>query len=109
MYTAKRFKSKFNSAKIIKAAEKYMGIPYDKYYEWDDDKLYCSELVYKAFLRGDNIRLCSPRKFEDYNIESIKEAILNRYGEIPNGLEIVAPADIARSKMLKTVYSNFYE
>lgn len=37
------------SAKVIEAAEKYLGLGYDKFYFFDRDKIYCSELVYYAF------------------------------------------------------------
>ncbi len=34
------------------AAKKELGKPYDARYRWDDERLYCSELVVKAFARG---------------------------------------------------------
>ncbi len=106
-YTAKRAINKINAENIIKAAEGFLGLPYDRYYEWDDKKLYCSELVYKAYFRGDSIKLCPLRKFCEYDIEGIKNSVIERYGKIPEGMDIVAPADLAESRLLKTVYSDF--
>jgi hypothetical protein len=106
-FTAKRAIINVNAENIIKAAEEFLGLPYDRYYEWDDNKLYCSELVYKAYFRGDNVSLCPLRRFEDYRIESIRESIIERYGKVPRDLKLVAPADLAESRMLKTVHSDF--
>ena len=41
-----RLKEKYQSEipKIIQAAYKFMGLPYDIQYELDDEKIYCSEL-----------------------------------------------------------------
>jgi hypothetical protein len=106
-FTAKRPIDDIDEANIIRAAERFMGAPYDSFYEWDDEKLYCSELVYKAYARGGNVELCSLRRFDDYDIDPVRESIIERYGGIPAGLELVAPADLAGSEILKTVYNNF--
>ena len=34
---------------LLKETEKYMGLPYDVKYDMDDEKIYCSELIYKAY------------------------------------------------------------
>src|SRR5579863_815266 len=41
----------------VAAAEAMLGRPYDIQYELDDEKIYCSELVYKAYLRGAEIEV----------------------------------------------------
>ena len=38
--------------RVVTAAKKELGKPYDARYRWDDERLYCSELVVKAFARG---------------------------------------------------------
>lgn len=38
--------------RVVAAAKKELGKPYDAKYRWDDERLYCSELVVKAFARG---------------------------------------------------------
>ncbi len=38
--------------RVVAAAKKELGKPYDARYRWDDERLYCSELVVKAFARG---------------------------------------------------------
>lgn len=38
--------------RVVAAAKKELGKPYDARFRWDDERLYCSELVVKAFARG---------------------------------------------------------
>lgn len=38
--------------RVVAAAKKELGKPYDARYRWDDARIYCSELVVKAFARG---------------------------------------------------------
>lgn len=42
-------------AKIVASAKAELGKPYDSAYQWGDERLYCSELVVKAFARGANL------------------------------------------------------
>ncbi len=108
-YSALRLKESGNVDDAILAAEEYLGLPYDHMYLWSDDEFYCSELVYKAFIRGCGISLCDLRKFEEYNLESVESAIRERFGEIPVGQKVVTPEDLAHSALLKPVYSNMKE
>jgi uncharacterized protein YycO len=47
--------SKRHISDAIMEAEKYLGRPYDIQYELDEEKIYCSELIYKAFLKSGNM------------------------------------------------------
>lgn len=109
LYSALRLKEGRSVDKAIRAAEKYLGLPYDRMYLWSDDEFYCSELVYKAYSRGCGISLCDLRQFEDYNLEPVKRAILERFGEVPVGQKVVTPEDLARSESLIIVYSSMPE
>jgi len=42
---------------LMKAASEFSGKPYDPYFEWSDDRIYCSELVWKAYERGLGVHL----------------------------------------------------
>ena len=51
-YVVKRLKAPLTADqadKLRKAAETYAGKPYDLYFEWSDARIYCSELVWKAY------------------------------------------------------------
>ena len=36
-------------AALTQAAKRYLKRPYDPYFEWTDDRMYCSELAWKLF------------------------------------------------------------
>jgi uncharacterized protein YycO len=106
LYTAMRMTGSIDFDKAIEEAEKYTGLPYDGYYSWDEEKLYCSELVYKAFQKGCGVELCPLRPVEAYALEKVKTDILERFSKMPEGLMVVTPADLALSETLQVVYSN---
>ena len=43
--------------KMKQLGEQYKGKNYDLYFEWSDDKIYCSELVWKIYKEGANIEI----------------------------------------------------
>ena len=94
------------------AGERYRGKPYDLAFQWSDDKMYCSELVWKIYEEGANITLTKPNQFGEYNFTApeVYPLVKKRWGPEPNLSEkVVAPSDIAKSKRLKTVYTDFKE
>jgi hypothetical protein len=50
-FVACRFTSKYaeKAPQVVAEARKYLGKPYDVHYDFDDEKIYYSELVFKAF------------------------------------------------------------
>ena len=100
--------SKEQIAKTIKVAESMLGVPYDIQYELDDEKIYCSELVYKAYLRGAKISVGEIQKLGDLNWKP-NEAFIREItgGDLPLEREMVSPASVARSSKLKLIYSTF--
>src|SRR6187549_3837983 len=42
---------------LRKIAESYIGKSYDLYFDWSDDKIYCSELVWKSFNKVNSFEL----------------------------------------------------
>jgi hypothetical protein len=88
-------------------AEAQIGKNYDGRFLWDDGNLYCSELVWKIYQRA-GVQLCAPRKFRDYDLEepSVKKLIEQRFGgmeRVPLDEKVVAPSDLAASKLLVDV------
>ncbi|MBK1814632.1 hypothetical protein JIN84_03345 [Luteolibacter yonseiensis] len=84
-----------------------IGKNYDVRFEWGDDKLYCSELVWKIYQHA-GVELCEPRRFRDYDLEqpSVRKIIDERYGgmgKIPLNEKVVAPSDLANSTQLVTI------
>lgn len=84
----------------------WMAKPYDGYFRWSDDRLYCSELVYKLYLKA-GFQLCSPKTLDQYALDSpeVKAELETRYnGRVPMHEFMVAPVDLVHSKHLDTLY-----
>ncbi|HEY2253333.1 MAG TPA: YiiX/YebB-like N1pC/P60 family cysteine hydrolase, partial [Planctomycetaceae bacterium] len=59
----------------VEAAEVMLGRPYDIQYELDDEKIYCSELVYKAYLRGAEIEVGAQEELGNLNWQGNEDFI----------------------------------
>jgi len=87
----------------------YAGKPYDTLFQWSDDKIYCSELIWKLYQRCANIELGQLRHFQDYNLnnEKVRALIRARYGrDLPADENVIAPSDIMKCGLLETVAKN---
>lgn len=83
---------------------------YDLYFEWSDDKIYCSELVWKIYKNGANIELCQTKKLKDFNLNhpAVQQIMKERYGsKIPYNEAVVAPSQLYESTLVQTIYNNF--
>lgn len=89
--------------------KKLEGKPYDSYFEWSDERIYCSELVWKIYQRGSGIELGKLQKMGDFDLSApeVKDKIKERFsGKPPLNENAIAPVTIFDSPLLVTVYSN---
>lgn len=92
--------------KLDSLSEIYLTKHYDLHFNWSDEKLYCSELVWKIYKNIFNISLCEPKKMKDFNLnDPLVKIILNeRYGNnVPLEDTVVAPEDLYLSTKLKDI------
>ncbi|HSI05578.1 MAG: YiiX family permuted papain-like enzyme [Myxococcota bacterium] len=92
--------------KMREVAQGFIGHDYDTAFGWDDDKLYCSELVYKVYDRGAGIQLGSLQKLRDFDLKSseVKKKLRERYGEqVPLDMEVISPQAIFDDPRLVTI------
>lgn len=92
-------------AKAESWGRKQLNKPYDLKFLWDDEHLYCSELVWKIYKHATDIELCEPRPMESYNLSdpTVAALIKKRFGSIenlPKDSPTVAPSDLAASPLL---------
>lgn len=94
---------------MMNYAKKQIGKSYDSKFEWSENKMYCSELVWKIY-NSTGYTLSDPKMFSDYDLSSnlVKNEIKKRYGTSINPKEkIVSPVDLYNSPIVRTVYSNY--
>ncbi len=87
----------------------YMGKPYDSFFEWSDDRIYCSELVWKIYYQATGLKLGSLEKLSSFNINEpeVREIITQRYGDkVPLDEVVISPKSIFNSDLLETVIKN---
>jgi uncharacterized protein YycO len=94
--------------KSIKWGKRQIGKDYDLLFKWGDEKLYCSELVWKIYKHGTGIKLCEPKTFQAYFLQDpkVSKIIQARYGSLedfPKNEPVVAPSDLAKSVLLEEV------
>ena len=88
--------------------QKMIGKNYDSHFNWSEDQIYCSELVWKIYQRATGIELGELKKMKDFDFSNriVKEILHKRYkDEIPWEEPVISPADIFESKELVVVGS----
>jgi len=114
-YVAKRLKNadqvltSATLAKMKQVGDQFKGKNYDLMFEWSDDKIYCSELIWKVYQRATGIEIGKLGKLGDFDFthETVKQKIKERYGnKIPMDEIVISPAAIFESELLTTVKSN---
>lgn len=87
--------------------DSYLGKPYDLAFKFDNDKFYCSELIYDIYKNQLGIELCEPKKVSDYlilgtdKVPMIEKAMKKR--GITKEQYAVAPVDVFESDYLEDV------
>jgi hypothetical protein len=111
-YAIKRLK---NSKKILTpeklklmrfVASRYDGKDYDANFEWSDDRIYCSELVWKIYKISTGLEIGKLQKLSDFDLTNgeVKRMMNERYGEqIPVNETVISPVDIYNSELLEMV------
>ena len=92
--------------KMRLAGEKYRGRPYDLYFEWDDERIYCSELVWKIYKDGAGIEVGKLQQLSDFDLSApaVREKMQERYGtRIPLNEAVISPAAMFDSLVLVEV------
>ena len=88
------------------AALRFTGRRYDLTFEWSDDRMYCSELVWKAYDRGLGIDIGALQTLRDFNLTdpAVRAKMRERYGDtVPLNEPVISPVAMFRSNLLVTV------
>ena len=87
-------------------AKKYIGKDYDIYFGWSDDKIYCSELVWKIYQTTTALEIGKRQTLRDMDLKSplVQKQLAARYGsKIPYDEPIISPQAVYESALLETV------
>jgi uncharacterized protein YycO len=90
----------------LAAMRKDLGKPYDPRYRFDDEAIYCSELIWRGWKAATGKDLGKAVSLGSLNWEPYQpviEAIEGR-GNLPLEREMITPRDMARAKELKLVF-----
>ena len=93
-------------AQLHKAGARFRGLPYDLQFGWSDERIYCSELVWKMYAEGPGVELCKPKPMRDHALGSpmVQEVMRKRYGSAPPLDELMmAPGALYDCPELRTV------
>lgn len=102
-----RFKPEYEGKipQFIAAAEAFKGRPYDGRFQFDDEKIYCSELLFKAFKNSVGENLGTVQKLGDMNWKP-HEAYIRKVenGGLPLEREMITPRAVTEAPQLVEVY-----
>jgi hypothetical protein len=93
-------------AKLHRAAGKYAGRPYDLYFEWSDERIYCSELAWKLYRDALGIEIGARQQLRDFDLTDavVRRKMRERYGDrVPLKEPVISPAAMYDSPLLETV------
>lgn len=92
--------------RLATVGEGFLGRPYDPVFAWSDDRIYCSELVWKTYRRALGLEIGAPQPLKDFDLSTpaVRARMRERYGKhIPWEEPIISPAAMFESALLKTV------
>jgi len=86
----------------------FEGRHYDPYFEWSDDRIYCSELVWKVYKRALGVELGRLQRMRELDLTDplVRAKVRERWGGAPPAEEtVISPAAIFGSPRLVTAYA----
>lgn len=89
----------------VEAAKRELGKPYDVRYGWDDERIYCSELVVKAFERAAQVSYGERVRLDALELGAFEKSLAVKLG-VPLSQEVVPPGSLASDPRLEVVFSD---
>ncbi|RYY35274.1 MAG: YiiX family permuted papain-like enzyme [Sphingobacteriaceae bacterium] len=98
-----------NLQKMKTIGKEMAGKNYDLYFEWSDERIYCSELIWKVYKEGAGVEIEKLQQLKDFELTNplVKAKLKERYGNtLPLHEKVISPAAIFNSNLLYTVFEN---
>ena len=108
-YVVRRLKQAPTAAQVASlrgAAKAFEGKPYDLYFEWSDERIYCSELVWKLYDQALGVKLGELQELGEFDLTdaAVKAKLRERYGSrVPLEEPVISPGAQFASPLLETV------
>jgi uncharacterized protein YycO len=108
-YVVKRLKrplSDAQAAQLRAATRVFEGKSYDLYFEWSDQRIYCSELVWKMYRQALGVQLGELQKLREFDLTdpAVRAKMRERYGtRVPLDEPVISPRTQFDSPLLETV------
>jgi Permuted papain-like amidase enzyme, YaeF/YiiX, C92 family len=93
-------------AALSASGQLMQGRRYDLTFGWSDDRIYCSELVWKIYDRALGIHIGALQRLRDFNLTDpvVRAKMQERYGAaIPLDEPVISPGAMFSSPLLETV------
>jgi hypothetical protein len=112
-YLVRRLKQGLSAGdlnRLYLEGQKFLSKPYDIYFEWTSDRIYCSELVWKMYQSALGVSIGALQNLGDFDLSSpeVKKILAERYGtSVPYGELVISPEAIATDTLaLTSIYQN---
>ena len=93
---------------LVNRSATFLGRPYDIRYEMDDEKIYCSELLYKSMLAASGEKVGRLQKLGDLNWRPYRATIEKiEGGPVPVSREMITPRALAEGEQLEPVFRGY--
>jgi hypothetical protein len=108
-YAVRRLKQPLTAvqaASLRAAAGRYTGRPYDRFFEWSDDRIYCSELAWKLYHDALGIEIGARQRLREFDLSDpvVRAQMRERYaGHVPLDEPVISPGAMYDSRLLKTI------
>ena len=106
-YVVKRLTRELTPEQVDAAARRrttFEGKPYDLYFEWSDERIYCSELVWKMYQQALGMRAGQLQKLREFDLTDpvVKAKMRERYGShVPLDEPVISPGAQFASPLLR--------
>jgi len=93
-YVIKRLRRSMSREEVEtlrRQARRFLGRSYDSVFDWTDARIYCSELVWKAYDRALHVQIGAPQAWRDLDLDgtAVQRLIARRLGHDPNPDDLV--------------------
>lgn len=88
------------------AGEQYRGRSYDLYFGWSDERIYCSELLWKMYQQATGRKIGKLQHLRDFDLShpAVQAKLRERYGrQLPLDELVISPVQMLESPELITV------